>query len=202
LPVGSLLRTSGWYIAITPPSRSSALFEQPHSLAICVGLRYYQSPCHLANDLALAERTSNGFRAASVTVVSKVKKRGILKSSADGKKELIAIQDEQRESEQSWKEPFLDVQARGLTIDPALAVGDGTLGFWKALPQVFATTQAQRCWVHKTADVLDNLPKSVQPKAKEMPHAIYLAPSRAEAEKAFKLFVRTYEAKYPKATAC
>jgi transposase-like protein len=126
----------------------------------------------------------------------------LMGATADGKKELIAIQDGQRESEQSWKELLLDVQARGLTIDPALAVGDGALGFWKALPQVFATTRAQRCWVHKTANVLDKLPKSVQPKAKEMLHAIYLAPSRAEAEKAFDLFVRTYEAKYPKATEC
>jgi len=126
----------------------------------------------------------------------------LMGASADGKKELIAIQDGQRESEQSWKELLLDVQARGLTIDPALAVGDGALGFWKALPQVFATTRTQRCWVHKTANVLDKLPKSVQPKAKEMLHAIYLAPSRAEAEKAFDLFVRTYEAKYPKATEC
>jgi putative transposase len=126
----------------------------------------------------------------------------LLGATADGKKELIAIQDGQRESEQSWKELLLDAQARGLMIDPALAVGDGALGFWKALQQVFATTRAQRCWVHKTANVLDKLPKSVQPKAKEMLHAIYLAPSRAEAEKAFDLFVRTYEAKYPKATEC
>jgi putative transposase len=123
-------------------------------------------------------------------------------ATADGKKELIAIQDGQRESEQSWKELLLDVQARGLTIDPKLAIGDGALGFWKAARQVWPDMREQRCWVHKTANVLDKLPKSVQPKAKEMLHAIYLAPSRAEAEKAFDLFVRTYEAKYPKATAC
>ena len=126
----------------------------------------------------------------------------LMGATADGKKELIAIQDGHRESEQSWKELLLDVQARGLTIEPKLAMGDGALGFWKAVRQVWPTTAEQRCWVHKTANVLDKLPKSVQPKAKEMLHEIYLAPSRAEAEKAFDLFVRTYEAKYPKATEC
>src|SRR6516225_1157501 len=126
----------------------------------------------------------------------------LLGATADGKKELIAIQDGQRESEQSWKELLLDVQARGLAIEPKLAIGDGALGFWKAVRQVWSATAEQRCWVHKTANVLDKLSKSVQPKAKALLHEIYLAPSRAEAEKAFDLFVRTYEAKYPKATEC
>jgi transposase-like protein len=126
----------------------------------------------------------------------------LLGATADGKKELIAIQDGQRESEQSWKELLLDVQARGLTVAPALAIGDGALGFWKALRQVYPAAQEQRCWVHKTANVLDKLPKGVQPKAKRVLHEIYLAPSRAEAEKAFDLFLRTCEAKYPKATEC
>jgi putative transposase len=126
----------------------------------------------------------------------------LMGATADGKKELIAIQDGQRESEQSWKELLLDVQARGLTIEPKLAIGDGALGFWKAVRQVWSATAEQRCWVHKTANVLDKLPKSVQAKAKDMLHEIYLAPSRAEAEKAFDLFLRTYEAKYPKATEC
>jgi transposase-like protein len=126
----------------------------------------------------------------------------LLGATADGNKELIAIQDGQRESEQSWQELLLDVQARGLTIDPALAIGDGALGFWKALPQVYATTRPQRCWVHKTANVLDKLPKSMQPKAKGMLHDIYQAPNRAAADKAFDLFVKSYEAKYLKATEC
>lgn len=126
----------------------------------------------------------------------------LMGATADGKKELIAIQDGQRESEQSWKELLLDAQARGLTTDPKLAIGDGALGFWKAVRQVWPDVREQRCWVHKTANVLDKLPKSVQPKAKDMLHAIYLAPSRAEADKAFDLFLRTYEVKYPKATEC
>jgi putative transposase len=92
----------------------------------------------------------------------------LMGATADGKKELIAIQDGQRESEQSWKELLRDVQARGLTIEPKLAVGDGALGFWKAVRQIWPEVSEQRCWVPKTANVLDKLPKSVQPKAKEM----------------------------------
>ena len=123
-------------------------------------------------------------------------------ATADGKKELIAIQDGQRESEQSWKELLLDVQTRGLSVEPKLAIGDGALGFWKALRQIWPATGEQRCWVHKTANVLDKLPKSVQPKAKQMLHEMYLSPGRVEANKAFDLFVSSYEAKYPKATEC
>jgi transposase-like protein len=126
----------------------------------------------------------------------------LLGATAEGKKELLAIQDGQRESEQSWKELLLDAQSRGLTLDPELAIGDGALGFWKAVRQVWPEVREQRCWVHKTANVLDKLPKSVQPKAKEMLHGIYQAPTREVANKAFALFLRTYEAKYPKATEC
>jgi transposase-like protein len=94
------------------------------------------------------------------------------------------------------------VPARGLTIDPKRAVGDGALGFGKAGRQVWPEVREQRCWVPKTAHVLDQRPQSAQPKAKDMPHALYLAPGRAEAQKAFELFGQTYQAKYPKATAC
>ena len=111
----------------------------------------------------------------------------LLGATADGKKELIAIQTGQRESELTWKELLLNVQARGLTVDPAVAIGDGALGFWKALRQVYETTKEQRCWVHKTANVLDKLPKSVQPKAKEMLHAIYLAPRPCGGRKGVRL---------------
>src|SRR6187455_2238133 len=123
-------------------------------------------------------------------------------ATAEGKKELIAIADGYRESEQSWKELLLDCKARGLEIEPSLAIGDGALGFWKAMRQVWDTTKEQRCWVHKTANVLDKLPKGSQPKAKRMLHDIYQAEGRKEAEKAFDLFVATYEAKYPKAVEC
>jgi transposase-like protein len=126
----------------------------------------------------------------------------LMGATADGKKELIAIEDGFRESEQSWRGLLLDCKARGLTLDPKAAVGDGALGFWKALPQVYATTREQRCWVHKTANVLDKLPKSMQPKAKEMLHDIWQAATRKDADKAFDLFVATFEAKYPKATEC
>jgi len=126
----------------------------------------------------------------------------LMGATADGKKEMIAIADGYRESEQSWKELLLDCQARGLEIEPKLAIGDGALGFWAAMRKVWHTTKEQRCWVRKTANVLDKMPKSSQPKAKGMLHEIYLSETKAEAEKAFDLFVKTYEAKYPKATEC
>ena len=126
----------------------------------------------------------------------------LMGATADGKKELIALGDGFRESEQSWKALLLDCAARGMTVAPSLAVGDGALGFWKALRQVYPTTREQRCWVHKTANVLDKLPKGQQSKAKAMLHAISQASTKAEAEQAFDLFVATWEAKYAKATDC
>jgi putative transposase len=126
----------------------------------------------------------------------------LMGATADGRKELIAIADGYRESEQSWKALLLDVKARGLVVDPKLATGDGALGFWKALPQVYPTCPEQRCWVHKTANVLDKLPKRLQPEAKEKLHQIWMAETRADAEQAFDLFLETYRAKYPKASEC
>ena len=126
----------------------------------------------------------------------------VMGATAEGKKELVAVQDGFRESEQSWKELLFDLKARGLTQGPELAIGDGALGFWKALPQVFSKTREQRCCVHKTANVLNKLPKSKQGKAKSMLHDIWMAATKAEAEKAFDLFLTTFEAKYSKATVC
>jgi transposase-like protein len=126
----------------------------------------------------------------------------LMGATAEGKKELIAVADGYRESEQSWKELLLDCKARGLTVEPSLAIGDGALGFWKAVGQVWPSTKAQRCWVHKTSNVLDQMPEAVQSKAKAALHEIYEAETKAAAEKAFDLFVATYEAKYPKATGC
>jgi transposase-like protein len=126
----------------------------------------------------------------------------LMGATAEGRKELIAIADGFRESEQSWKALLLDAKARGLVIDPKLATGDGALGFWKALPQVYSTTREQRCWVHKTANVLDKLPKRLQPEAKHKLHQIWMAQTRADAEQAFDLFLETYRAKYPKAAEC
>ncbi|HJS23033.1 MAG TPA: IS256 family transposase [Pyrinomonadaceae bacterium] len=126
----------------------------------------------------------------------------IIGATADGKKELLAMLDGYRESAESWKELLLDLKRRGLTIVPKLAVGDGALGFWKALPQVFGSTRAQRCWVHKTANVLNQLPKGQQAKAKAALHEIWMAESRAAAEQAFDHFLTTYEVKYAKAAEC
>jgi len=126
----------------------------------------------------------------------------LMGATADGRKELIAVLDGHRESEQSWKTLLLEVRHRGLTIEPRLATGDGALGFWKALSQVFPTTRCQRCWVHKTANVLDKLPKRIQPHANAMLHDIWMAATKAEANRALDLFLATYEAKYPHATNC
>ena len=126
----------------------------------------------------------------------------LMGATADGRKELIAVTDGYRESEQSWNALLLDAKARGLVVDPKLATGDGALGFWKALPQVYPSTREQRCWVHKTVNVLDKLPKRLHAEAKDKIHQIWMAPTKVDADKAFDLFVATYEAKYPKATAC
>jgi putative transposase len=126
----------------------------------------------------------------------------LMGATPDGTKEVIAISEGHRESEQAWLALLLECQSRGLAIEPELAIADGALGFWKALPKIWPKTRGQRCWVHKTANVLDKMAKGQQPKAKEMIHDIWMAASRAEAEKAFDLFLSTWEAKYPKATDC
>ena len=119
----------------------------------------------------------------------------VIGATRDGRKELVAIEDGQRESKLSWQALLQEVKARGLTQAPAVAVGDGGLGFWAALAEEYPTTQAQRCWVHKTANVLDALPNSQQPKAKELIHQIYGASTRAEALAQYDGFIALYEAK-------
>ena len=126
----------------------------------------------------------------------------IMGATQDGRKELIAIHDGERESEQSWREALLDLKSRGLTDAPMLAVGDGALGFWAALPRVFPATRCQRCWVHKTANILNKLPRGQQIDAKKKLHEIWMAAPRDDAVKAFDLFLASYQAKYPKAVEC
>ena len=126
----------------------------------------------------------------------------LIGARADGKKELIAVEDGYRESEQSWWELLRDLYSRGLTMEPKLATGDGALGFWKALAKVYGNTCQQRCWVHKTGNVLNCLPKVVQPRAKQALQQIWMAETREDAEGAFDAFLATYELKFPKATAC
>lgn len=118
-----------------------------------------------------------------------------------GEKHFLAIEDGVRESTQSWREVLLQLKSRGMNA-PELAVGDGAMGFWAALEEVYADTRQQRCWVHKTANVLNKLPKSAQPKAKQGLHDIWQAETRENAEKAFDTFIRTYEPKYPKVAQC
>ena len=126
----------------------------------------------------------------------------LIAATEDGRKELLAVHDGYRESKLSWLEILRDLKGRGLSQLPALATGDGALGFWAAAAEQFPSTRRQRCWVHKTANILDKMPRSVQGKAKSMIHDIYLAPTKADAEKAYHLFIETFEAKYPKAVEC
>jgi len=126
----------------------------------------------------------------------------IVGATDTGEKELVAIEGGFRESELSWKQLLLDLKSRGLTTAPQLAIGDGALGFWKALSKVYDGTRRQRCWVHKTANVLNSLPKSLQAKAKSKLHQIWQAASKDEAQRHLDDFVKTYEAKYPKAVQC
>jgi putative transposase len=126
----------------------------------------------------------------------------LIGATPEGKKELVGFQVGVRESAQSWRELLVDLKARGLAIAPELATGDGALGFWKALEAVFPSTRHQRCWVHKTSNVLNKLPRSVQPAAKQDMREIWQAPDRATAEAAIATFAEKYGAKYAKAVAC
>jgi transposase-like protein len=126
----------------------------------------------------------------------------LIGATSEGKKELLGFQVGVRESAQSWRELLVDLKARGLSIAPEVATGDGALGFWKALDEVSPTTRHQRCTVHKTANVLDKLPRSIQPAAKADLREIWKAPDRATAEKAIATFADKYGAKYDKAVTC
>ena len=126
----------------------------------------------------------------------------IIGATPEGKKELVGLTDGVRESAQSWTELLLDLKRRGLSIGPELAVADGALGFWQALEEVWPKTGGQRCWVHKTANVLNKLPKSLQAKAKRALQDIWMAETRTDALVAFDAFVETYGVKYDKAVAC
>jgi putative transposase len=126
----------------------------------------------------------------------------IIGATPDGKKELVGLIDGVRESGQSWRELLLDLKRRGLSIAPELAVADGALGFWQAIEEVWPQTRAQRCWVHKTANVLNKLPKSQQAKAKRALQEIWMAETKRDALVAFDAFVETWGVKYDKAVEC
>jgi transposase-like protein len=126
----------------------------------------------------------------------------VVAADSTGKKELLAVSDGYRESKISWSDVLLSLKERGLKISPKLAVGDGALGFWSALAEVFPTTREQRCWVHKTANILDKMPKGIQPKAKSAIHEMYMADTKKEALLAYEHFISVYSDKYPKAVEC
>ncbi len=126
----------------------------------------------------------------------------LMGATSEGKKELVAIWDGFRESKASWQEVLRDLKRRGLTEGPKLAVGDGALGFWAALEEEFSDAGQQRCWVHKTANILNKLPKSVQIEAKSLIHEMYMAPTLKTAKEAYAEFCKRFMAKYPKAVEC
>ena len=123
-------------------------------------------------------------------------------ATKDGRKELLAVHDGYRESKLSWQEVLRDLKARGLQDAPALAIGDGGLGFWAAAAEEIPQTRFQRCWVHKTANILDKMPRGVQSKAKKRIHDMYMAETKADALQAFDAFIDLYEAKFPRACKC
>jgi putative transposase len=126
----------------------------------------------------------------------------IIGATPEGRKELVGFQVGVRESAQSWRELLVDLKARGLSAAPEIAVGDGAMGFWKALEEIFPTTRHQRCWQHKLANILNKVPKSVQPNRKADLREVRDAPDRATAERAITVFAEKYSAKYPKAVDC
>jgi putative transposase len=126
----------------------------------------------------------------------------LIGATPEGRKELVGFQSGVRESAQSWRELLVEIKRRGLSLAPRIAVGDGALGFWKALDELFPGTHHQRCWLHKTANVLNKVPKSMQSGMKAALREIYLAPTRGQAEVALDLFAEAYQARYPKAVEC
>ncbi|WP_310622248.1 IS256 family transposase [Flexibacterium corallicola] len=144
-----------------------------------------------------ADGIYSGLRAEDIKLCTLV----VIGVNALGHKKFLAIEDGVRESTQSWREVLLKLKERGMNA-PKLATGDGAMGFWLALDQVYSTTRHQRCWVHKANNIVGYLPKSVQDKARVALKDIWMAPTKAEAETAFDLFVEQFEGKYPKAVEC
>ncbi len=144
-----------------------------------------------------ADGVYSGLRAEQTKLCALV----VMGVNERGEKHFLAIEDGVRESTQSWREVLLKLKSRGMNI-PELAIGDGAMGFWAALEEVYPETRQQRCWMHKTMNVLNCLPKSAQPKAKQALHNIWQAQTQVDAQKAFDLFIKTYEPKYPKAAIC
>ena len=126
----------------------------------------------------------------------------LIGATPEGRKELVGFTDGARESAQDWRDLLLDLKRRGLDVPPRLAIADGALGFWKAAGEVWPKTREQRCWVHKTANVIAKLPKSQQPKAKRALQEIWMAETKAAAELAFDAFIESYTPKYEKAADC
>jgi len=147
--------------------------------------------------LIWADGVYSGLRAEQAKLCALV----IIGVNERGEKHFLAIEDGVRESTQSWRKVLLKLKSRGMNR-PQLAIGDGAMGFWAALEEIYPETRQQRYWMHKTCNALNAFPKSLQLKGKEALHDVWQADTLKNAESAFDLFVKTYEAKYPKATLC
>ena len=144
-----------------------------------------------------ADGAYSGLRAEQTKLCALV----VIGVNERGDKHFLSIEDGVRESTQGWRDVLLKLKSRGMNA-PLLAIGDGALGFWAALEEIYGETRQQRCWMHKTMNVLNCFPKSSQAKAKQSLHSIWHAETKADAESGFDLFIATYEAKDPKATLC
>jgi putative transposase len=188
----ALLGTEGKGLSASTISRLKGIWEQEHETWNRRSLKNKRYVYIWADGVYFNIRSDDARQCILV----------IIGVTEQGRKEFIAIEDGYRESEQSWSELLLRIKAQGLSHSPKLGIGDGALGFWKALSKVFPKTKHQRCWVHKTANVLNKLPKAVQPKVKQALHEVWMAPTRTDAYKAFDIALSTYSAKYPKAMTC
>ena len=189
----SLLGPSAQGLSASTVTRLKGVWEQEFKEWNTRSLAGKQYPYVWADGIYFNIRLGEGDRQCILVLMG---------ATPEGKKELIAITEGYRETEQSWAELLLSAKARGLQIAPKLATGDGALGFWAAIDKVWPTTRHQRCWVHKTVNVENKMPKHLHGKAKTMLHDIRMASTRAEANKGFDLFLQTFQAKYPKATGC
>lgn len=188
----ALLGVNAKGLSVSTISRCKGIWEQEHTEWNRRNLRKNRYVYFWADGVYFNIRSDDARQCILVIV-------GV---TEQGQKEFVAIEDGYRESEQSWTELLLRLSAQGLKQGPKLAIGDGALGFWKAMDKVYPDARHQRCWVHKTANVLNKLPKIVQPKVKESLHQIWMAPTKEDACKAFSAAISIYSDKYPKAMQC
>src|SRR6266446_5812657 len=194
------------------PSILPRYARRSQSLEVLIPILYLKGISTGDFEEALAALVGKGAPGLSASTIARLKEVWteeqaqcilvIIGATPEGKKELVGFTDGMRESSQSWRDLLLDLKRRGLTTAPQIAVADGALGFWKALGEVWSTTREQRCWVHKTANILNKLPKSLHTKAKRALQEIWMAETKKDAVAALEAVVETYQVKYERAADC